>query len=275
MQHLILLNDLLRLPTERKAGVKAKFNKFNGEVDPLDEYLEDPGKANATWLAWRGERSDFAVGQTVVHFMLMRDGCYLLTAVRKVTGDTGVANSHAYSSEDIPEFLPYCGRVVVLPPDPPIGQKYIQYYQTVVDRLFVHEILPEQYSGSKFPGVNNIRISLTEIRALDTRKRLDWINALNHQKGVYLITDKKTGKKYVGSAYGAEGLWQRWLAYCYTGGHGGNVELIKLLKQDENYGVKNFEFAVLETFGSATPDQAILEREQWWKETLRTELNRN
>ena len=242
MQHLILLNDLLRLPTERKAGVKAKFNKFNGEVDPLDEYLEDPGKANDTWLAWRGERSDFAVGQTVVHFMLMRDGCYLLTAVRKVTGDTGVANSHAYSSEDIPEFLPYCGRVVVLPPDPPIGQKYIQYYQTVVDRLFVHEILPEQYSGSKFPGVNNIRISLTEIRALDTRKRLDWINALNHQKGVYLITDKKTGKKYVGSAYGAEGLWQRWLAYCYTGGHGGNVELIKLLKQNENYGVKNFEF---------------------------------
>lgn len=71
MQHLILLNDLLRLPTERKAGVKAKFNKFNGEVDPLDEYLEDPGKANDTWLAWRGERSDFAVGQTVVHFMLM------------------------------------------------------------------------------------------------------------------------------------------------------------------------------------------------------------
>lgn len=274
MQHPISLNDILHLPTQGDK-VKAKFSKFNGEEEPIDTYLDDPNASVDTWLNWRGQRKVLSVGQTALLFMRLPDGCYLLTAVRKVVADTGVPNSHAYTTEDIPEFLPYCGRIVILPPDPPIGMTYIQFYQSVVDRLFVHEILPEQYSGSKFPGVNNIRISLSEIRALDTRKRLDWINALNHQKGVYLITDKKTGKKYVGSAYGAEGLWQRWLAYCYTGGHGGNVELIKLLKQDENYGVKNFEFAVLETFGSATPDQAILEREQWWKETLRTELNRN
>lgn len=275
MTQLILLNDILRLPTKAGAGVKAKFCKHNGYDDPIDTYLVDPNASNDNWLNWRGKRGDLNVGQTALLFMRLKDGCYLLTAVRKVVADTGEPETHAYTTEDIPEFLPYCGRIVILPPVPPIGQKYIQYYQTVVDRLYVHEILSERYSGARFPGINNIRIGLTEIRALDDHKRLDWINALNHQKGVYLLTDRKTKKKYVGSAYGQDGLWQRWLAYCYTAGHGGNVELVKLLKEDPEYGVKNFEFAVLETFGSATPDQTIIDREQWWKETLHTELNRN
>ena len=271
----ILLNDILRLPTRDHAGIKAKFNKRNKNVDPIDSYLADPKTAIDDWLNWRGKRGDFAVGQTALQFMRLKDGCYLLVAVRKVIADTGIPQSHAYTTEDIPEFLPYCGRIIILPPDPPVGQKYTQFYHNVVDRLYVHEILPDRYSGARFPGVNNVRIRLTEIRALDIHKRLDWINALNHQKGVYLLTDRKTKKKYVGSAYGQDGLWQRWLAYCYTAGQGGNVELVKLLKEDPEYGVKNFEFAVLETFGSATPDQTIIDREQWWKETLHTELNRN
>lgn len=41
MQHSILLNDILRLPTQDD-GVKAKFCKFNEEDDPIDTYLADP-----------------------------------------------------------------------------------------------------------------------------------------------------------------------------------------------------------------------------------------
>ena len=49
------------------------------------------------------------------------------------------------------------------------------------------------------------------------------------------------------------------------------------LKEDPEYGKKNFEFAVLETFGSSTGDDEILQRESWWKDTLgsRSEMNRN
>ena len=38
----ILLNDILRLPTRDHAGIKAKFNKRNKNVDPIDSYLADP-----------------------------------------------------------------------------------------------------------------------------------------------------------------------------------------------------------------------------------------
>lgn len=43
-----------------------------------------------------------------------------------------------------------------------------------------------------------------------------------------------------------------------------------------DYSLKNFEFAVLETFGSGTNDQTIINQENWWKETLHTrqELNK-
>lgn len=267
----ILLQDILRFPEAMWSSIKVKFNTYQVA---LDEYLEDSEKANCKWSTWRYEKNYTPVGTLVLVLMPMPAGRYLLSAVRRITGDNKVADSYGYKSEDVVEYARFFGRVVI-DPKFKLTQQYFRLYESIAGSLYVHEILPDRFSGRSFPGLQNIRIGLSEIRSLNEHARTDWINALNHQKGVYLITDKKTGKKYVGSAHGAEGLWQRWLAYCYTGGHGGNVELINLLKQDENYGVKNFEFAVLETFGSATPDQAILEREQWWKETLRTELNRN
>lgn len=53
--------------------------------------------------------------------------------------------------------------------------------------------------------------------------------------------------------------------------------LLRFFKEiGADYSLKNFEFAVLETFGFGTNDQTIINRENWWKETLHTrqELNR-
>ena len=62
-----------------------------------------------------------------------------------------------------------------------------------------------------------------------------WQAALSSISGVYLILDTKTGKTYVGSAYGEGGIWQRWSCYAETG-HGRNVELIALLQSKGSYG---------------------------------------
>ncbi|MGP9490024.1 hypothetical protein ACT3R5_15840 [Glutamicibacter sp. AOP5-A2-7] len=45
--------------------------------------------------------------------------------------------------------------------------------------------------------------------------------------GVYLITDTRDKRQYVGKADGAENIRQGWNAYA-TNGHGGNVELRKV-----------------------------------------------
>ena len=272
----IRLNDLLRLP--ENGDIKVKFCKYNGESNPIDEYLEDHERANSIWVAWRGKRASFHVGQVVLLVMRMKSGLELLTSIRKVTADTGVPESHAYSTEELEEFRQYYGRIVLESPDPPIGQTYIQFYSSVVDRLFVHEILPERFSGQTFPGMNNIRIRLGELKSLNEHHRQDWLLPLSTQKGIYMITDTETNERYVGSAYGENGIWQRWMTYVYTDGHGNNVELYKVLKEKgADYSLKNFEFTVLETFGFGTDDQTIIHRENWWKETLHTrqELNKN
>ena len=80
------------------------------------------------------------------------------------------------------------------------------------------------------------------------------------------MTDSKTGKMYVGSAYGTDMLLGRWENYIKTC-HGGN-KLMRKMKDE--YIKDNFYFSILETFKHDEDDQIIIDREKRWKEVLRT-----
>ena len=144
--------------------------------------------------------------------------------------------------------------------------------------LKVQEILREPYSGRSFPGYENIDLSFAELETLIRNNRPDWQAALANVKGVYLISDRNTGKQYVGATYGDMGIWQRWNNYVDTG-HGGNVELRRLVKKHGiDYCHKYFQFALLEHRQAHTSVNVIREREKWWKNILFTRnrgLNRN
>ena len=143
----------------------------------------------------------------------------------------------------------------------------------------VQEILREPYTGRRFPGYDDIDLSFQELESLVKNARPDWMSALESIKGIYLISDIKTGKRYVGSAYGDQGIWSRWCAYVDSG-HGGNVELRALVIDPTLvYCRTNFRFALLEHRPSRTEDKIILDRELFWKRILLTRgeegLNRN
>ena len=143
----------------------------------------------------------------------------------------------------------------------------------------VQEILREPYSGTVFPGFEQIDVSFEELETLVRNQRPDWKAALESVKGIYLITDTTTGKRYVGSAYGVEGIWSRWCGYI-SSGHGGNVELRTLAEDTSlDYCRKSFRFALLECRPNLTPDDTVLAREAFWKRILLTRgsdgLNRN
>jgi hypothetical protein len=143
----------------------------------------------------------------------------------------------------------------------------------------VQELLREPYSGRSFPGYDDIDLSFGELETLVRNSRPDWKAALESIKGIYLITDTKTGRRYVGSAYNDQGIWSRWCSYV-ANGHGGNVELRKLVDDPSlTYCRSNFRFALLEHRAVRTPDQLILEREGFWKRILLTRgeqgLNKN
>ena len=108
----------------------------------------------------------------------------------------------------------------------------------------VQEILREPYSGRSFPGFEDIDLSFEELETLVRNSRPDWKAALGSVKGIYLISDIKTGKRYIGSAYGDQGIWSRWCTYVATG-HGGNVELRALVSDPSlEYCRKSFRFAL-------------------------------
>lgn len=89
-----------------------------------------------------------------------------------------------------------------------------------------------------------------------------WRTALSHWRGIYLIIDQSDGRQYVGSAYGAENILQRWLEYSRTG-HGGN----KLLRQRDPASLR---FSILQRVSPDLPDGDVIRIESTWKDRLGT-----
>lgn len=122
-----------------------------------------------------------------------------------------------------------------------------------------------------FPGFDRLVLDHAQLQAVMREHRYAaWRTALASVVGVYLITDTRDGRHYVGKADGAESIRQRWTAYA-TNGHGGNVEL-------RTIDPTSFRFSLLRVFDPSTPTRVIDEAESHFKVALdsRTHgLNRN
>lgn len=122
-----------------------------------------------------------------------------------------------------------------------------------------------------FPGFDRLVLDYVQLQAvLRERRYASWLTALSSVVGVYLITDLRDGRQYVGKADGGESIRQRWSAYA-ANGHGGNVELRGL-------DPTSFRFSLLRVFDPATPTSVIDQAESHFKHALGTRkhgLNRN
>jgi hypothetical protein len=85
-----------------------------------------------------------------------------------------------------------------------------------------------------------------------------WKNALSI-KGIYLIMDTKTGKRYVGKADGEHGIWQRWGDYICDG-HGGDVDLRRLVDEKGMDYIKDVNEMWYESLTSNGIDSLVLFR---------------
>ncbi len=127
------------------------------------------------------------------------------------------------------------------------------------------ELRPE-FKEPEFPGFLNLIAPLSKVAAFPK----SWIEVLKNATGVYLLTCPRTKEQYVGSAYGSEGFWQRWMDYAMTG-HGGNVAL----KSRE---ASDYQVSILELAGSNLLIEDIVAMETRWKRKLQSGemgLNRN
>lgn len=114
-----------------------------------------------------------------------------------------------------------------------------------------------------FPGFDELILSHADLQAVMRESRYaSWRTALGAVKGVYLITDTRDGRQYVGKADGEDTLRGRWSAYA-ANGHGGNRDL-------QGLEASSFRFSVLRVFDPAEPEGVINDAEGHYKRALDT-----
>jgi len=122
-----------------------------------------------------------------------------------------------------------------------------------------------------FPGFDRLVLDYAQLQAVMREHRYaSWRTALSSVMGVYLITDTRDGRHYVGKADGEENISQRWSTYA-SNGHGGNIELRGL-------DPSTFRYSLLRVFDPGAPDRDIDAAESHFKDALdsrRHGLNRN
>lgn len=275
----ILLNDILNISPEEIENTKIKFNIFNGYTDPLELYKENPEKVNTTWFLWHDKRRYFHTGQIAICFLRIASDIWLLTTIKRIIKETDVDDEGGvgYEAEEMEQYQKYFGRLLVKyhNTNKSMGRTFL----SVMNELEVLEILNDKFTGEEFPGYENVRLTYTQLKTIIDRQLPGWIPALQNQKAVYLITDTKTGKLYVGSATAQYGmLLQRWSDYV-SNGHGGNAGLKEIVATEGlDYVKDNFQYSILENYNARMDDEYILKRECWWKDTLKSRefgLNKN
>ena len=135
--------------------------------------------------------------------------------------------------------------------------------------------------GRKLPPFDDyLEFSLTYAQMQDLFQKeeahRDWRIPLSSVAGVYLILAQESGELYIGSAYGAEGIWGRWRNYAVSG-DGGNTQLRDLIKGNSAY-PKQFRFSVLQILPKTMTRDEVITREGLYKTkfgTLAHGLNSN
>lgn len=257
----IPLTDIVPIPQPEL--FKVHFATWNGSSRPLDVFLRDREEWDG-WNSYKGQRDDFNRPHILswLEFHAERY-TWLFGGVYDVLGQEG----GAYIVRRSPLFENMIGRLKVVYQ---VGRSRRVKLETVLPGMMVAEILREQYSGAIFPGYENIDLRFGELETILRNEKPDWRAVLQNVKGVYLIADLSNGRKYVGSAYGGQGVWSRWRSYIDTG-HGWNAEFSGLLAEEGiNYARENFKFTLLEYRPARVDDVEVIQREGFWKEALLT-----
>jgi hypothetical protein len=177
---------------------------------------------------------------------------------------------YIYDMQEIEGFEDLKERVIVK------WSNAISWHQWIKNEMEVIEIHPGLHY-KQFTDYFDFILNFAELREIATNQYRDWKRMLSATKGIYLISDTKTGKLYVGSAYGDSGIWGRWSEYVKTNGHGGNKTLKELIENEPTYG-NHFQFSILMLLPrTITPDEAI-KKERLFKNKLGTNsfgLNNN
>jgi len=190
---------------------------------------------------------------------------WLFAGIYKRLGLKRLSKKYKYETELLDIGKDFIGRLIIK-----FEKKFRYCYvnmETYVEEFTISEILKQEHTIYLFPGYEYVRVNYDFLKKIINSDDQIWKTALKSVKGVYLITVKTNGKFYVGSATGKENIWGRWKNYVENG-HGGNIELKKIINKKGIEYASNFQFSILEIKNLNTDDDEVIKRENFWKEVL-------
>jgi len=228
---------------------------------PLEAFLEGRFKE---WQDTQNNKNFEC--DSVLSLISLEGEHWLFVGVYRILGvSIGINSPYLYQTELLPNQEDLIGRVIVHYKRE--GRASYIWGHKYGKNLEVIEIKATRISIGDFPGFNSIVLSHRQLKIIAAQQEPSWKSALSNVKGIYLISDTFSGKLYVGSATGEDGLWKRWESYAKTG-HGGNTELKNLILDKGIEYADNFQYTVLEIADFHSTDNFIVERECHWKDVL-------
>lgn len=283
---MIKFEDFFKVPDESATKVKFNMNKGDVTKPAWDLLLEDKPE----WIemnAYKTKQANNNLNKAkyllaFVQYYPYGPNYYIFGGMYKVEIiDENIENDIGYNLTLMDDYKEYIKRLIIKLERPIGWDIYNKKYESVQKSLNpeIYELAPSTKLGT-FPGYNSVKLSHKDLQRIVNNDEPSWKNALSNVKGIYVITDKSTGKLYIGSASGnAEGIWQRWSNYADIKNlTGGNKFFEELKDIDNQYIIDNFSYSILEIFDMRTKQEDILNRENFWKDVLKTRefgMNRN
>ena len=283
---MIKFEDFFKVPDESATKVKFNMNKGDVTKSAWDLLLEDKPE----WIemnAYKTKQPNNNLNRAkyllaFAQYYPYGPNYYIFGGMYKVEIiDENIENDIGYNLTLMDDYKEYIKRLIIKLERPIGWDIYNKKYESVQKSLNpeIYELAPSTKLGT-FPGYNSVKLSHKDLQRIVNNDEPSWKNALSNVKGIYVITDKSTGKLYIGSASGnAEGIWQRWSNYADIKNlTGGNKFFDELKGIDNQYIIDNFSYSILEIFDMRTKQEDILNRENFWKDVLKTRefgMNRN
>ena len=262
---MLKLTDLIRI-----AGVELGDYKIHcatgRKSSPLEAFFD------GRWKAWQEDQhqKNFECDRilSLIHLDESRwlfAGVFEVLGVRK--GRRHSPDGYLYETQEVGGLEHLTGRAIIQF-DKTFRASYLRGPKHA-DQMLLIGLLEQRMTVGEFPGFNAVMLSHVKLQTVVRENIESWRAALGNVAGVYVITDNSTGKHYVGSACGGEGIWGRWSAYAKNG-HGGNTELRLLLQNAGSDHSGHFQYSILEVCDLNAGENFILNRESHWKAVLRT-----
>ena len=259
--------ELVTIMTDLRADDQYRFHlaKTAPGGRPLDALTESEN----AWLRWqiyRGEEKERFTKDYIVSFAQILENKFLFGGIFEIT-----SRASEYEVKYTEDYRDLIGRLI-LEYNGNNTRSTVFTPSHIYDNSKISGIYEYRFNmrGETFVSYGDINHDFSAIEIIIKNAFPDWRVALSSVSGVYLISDKESGKHYVGSAYGTEGIWGRWQSYVNTF-HGSNDDLVELFENEsESYFRDNFKFCVLEVVSPSSTKEEVINKESLWKRKLLT-----